>query len=165
MNNENLETALADLCDAIRAVTLGSIESAVIEAAARELITNWNDHHADDPIDEAAELANWNGAVSRPIRPAGSKPQKVPRPPLSDSIPGQLYAPNGRRVIASKDWIPGNALIQNATRNADGSLEIEWEGETQVCWDGQYTETVSDRRIFLDDQANEWREDQLYLAT
>lgn len=59
MNNPNLETALADLCDAIRSITLGSVEEVVIDAAARELIANWNDHNREDPIDEAAELENW----------------------------------------------------------------------------------------------------------
>ncbi len=52
-----------------------------------------------------------------------------------------------------------------ASRNADGSFEIEWEGETKVCWDGQHTETDAGLRIFLDEDANEWREDQLFLAT
>ena len=66
MNNPNLETALSDLCEAIRDVTLGSVEDAVIDAAARELITNWNDHNREDPIDEAAELANWAKAQGQP---------------------------------------------------------------------------------------------------
>ena len=65
MNNPNLETALADLCAAIREITLGSVESAVIDAAARELIANWNDHNRADPIDEAAELGNWVQARRR----------------------------------------------------------------------------------------------------
>ncbi|MDI1335810.1 MAG: hypothetical protein PSU94_06450 [Lacunisphaera sp.] len=66
MNNPNLATALSDLCDAIRGVTLGSVEDAVIAAAARELITNWNDHNPEDPIDEAAELVNWAKAQGQP---------------------------------------------------------------------------------------------------
>ncbi|MFZ5497282.1 MAG: hypothetical protein ACOZE5_18320 [Verrucomicrobiota bacterium] len=59
MNNPNVELALGDLCEAIREITLGSVESAVIKAAGRELIMNWNDHNPDEPIDEAVELANW----------------------------------------------------------------------------------------------------------
>jgi hypothetical protein len=76
----------------------------------------------------------------------------------------QLYAPNGRRIIASKDWIPGNALITSVTREPDGTLDITWDGETRMCWDGQHTEEWAGKRIFLDDQGNEWREDQLTLG-
>lgn len=84
--------------------------------------------------------------------------------PTSDRRLDQLYAPNGRRIAASKDWIPGNALIASATRAPDGTLEIEWEGETKLCWDGQYTEQLGERRIFLDDANNEWCEDQVALG-
>lgn len=59
MNNPNLELALGDLCEAIRGITLGSVENVVIKAAGCELIKNWNGHNPDDPIDEAVELANW----------------------------------------------------------------------------------------------------------
>lgn len=59
MNNDNLNTALTDLVDAIRGITLGSVENTVITAAGEELIRNWNDHNPDDPIDEATELENW----------------------------------------------------------------------------------------------------------
>lgn len=80
-------------------------------------------------------------------------------------IPGQLYAPNGRRIVAAKDWVPGNALIAGAQRNPDGTFEIEWEGETKMCWDGQYTEKRRGRRVFLDEEANQWLEHQLVLAS
>lgn len=63
MNNPNLETALADLSEAIRSICLGSIECAVIEAAGRELISSWNGHHPDDAINEAEELANWSACL------------------------------------------------------------------------------------------------------
>lgn len=82
----------------------------------------------------------------------------------SARLPDQLYAPNGRRISASKDWIPGNALIASVTRALDGTLDIEWDGETKMCWDGQHTEEFAGKRIFLDDESNEWREDQLTLG-
>jgi hypothetical protein len=59
MENENLNTALTDLVDAIRGITLGSVENTVITAAGEELIRNWNDHNPHDPINEAAELEAW----------------------------------------------------------------------------------------------------------
>ncbi len=76
---------------------------------------------------------------------------------------GQLYAPNGRRIIATKDWIPGNALIDGATRHPDGSLELAWTGATQICWDGQSTEMSRGRRVFIDAAGNEWPEHRLTL--
>lgn len=77
---------------------------------------------------------------------------------------GRLFAPNGCLIVAAKDWIPGNALLTGATRHADGSLEIEWSGETVLCWDGQYTEELNGQRLFLDENTHEWREDELTLA-
>ena len=58
MDNINLENALSDLVDGIRAATLGSIENVVIDAACKELINNWNDHNKDDQINVANELEN-----------------------------------------------------------------------------------------------------------
>ena len=40
----------------------------------------------------------------------------------------------------------------------------QWEGETKLCWNGQYTEQLGERRIFLDEEGNEWSEDQLALG-
>ena len=60
MNNKNLETALNDLVKSIKGITLGSIESVVIDSAGLELILNWNDHNENDPIDVDEELNNWD---------------------------------------------------------------------------------------------------------
>ena len=59
MENEHLETVLCDLIDAIRGITLGSIQSTVIDGAAKELICNWNDHN-EEKIDVHTELNNWD---------------------------------------------------------------------------------------------------------
>lgn len=87
-----------------------------------------------------------------------------PSAAASTRQPDQLYAPNGQRIAASKDWIPGNALIAFVKRATDGTLDIEWDGETKMCWDGQHTEELAGKRIFLDEDSNEWREDQLTLG-
>ncbi|MBX3738893.1 MAG: hypothetical protein KF715_19530 [Candidatus Didemnitutus sp.] len=67
MDDADLNTALTDLVDAIRGITLGSIEEAVIAAAGAELIRNWNDHDPRTPIDEAKELANWERLTGMPL--------------------------------------------------------------------------------------------------
>ncbi len=87
-----------------------------------------------------------------------------PSAAASARLPDQLYTPNGRRISASMDWIPGNALIGFVTQAPDGTLDIEWDGETKMCWDGQHTEEFAGKRIFLDGKGNEWREDQLVLG-
>ena len=112
-----------------------------------------HDHRANSP---------GRGAPAPLIMKTNETPHSPGQP---DRQPNQLYAPNGRRIAASKDWIPGNALIASVTREPDGTVEIEWEGETKLCWDGQHTEQLGERRIFLDDAGNEWREDQLALGT
>ncbi len=81
------------------------------------------------------------------------------------SIPSWLHAPNGKRIVASSDLVPGNAFIASATRNPDGTFEIEWEGETKMCWDGQYTETHRGQRVFIDEDGNQWLEKKLALAS
>ena len=64
MSDQNLETALTDLVDAIRGITLGSVEDVVIDSAAKELIRNWNDHN-EEKIDVDGELAFWDECKER----------------------------------------------------------------------------------------------------
>jgi hypothetical protein len=58
-----LEAALSDLAEAIRGITLGSIEGVVLHESGISLIQNWNDHH-DDKINEAEELVTWETRFS-----------------------------------------------------------------------------------------------------
>ena len=61
--NSNLETALSDLAEAIRGITLGSIEDVVLHESGISLIQNWNDHN-EDKINEAEELVTWETRFS-----------------------------------------------------------------------------------------------------
>jgi hypothetical protein len=61
----DLKTALDDLAEAIQSITLGSVESVVIQEAGQTLIQNWNDHH-DIKIDEVLALQLWQSRQSRP---------------------------------------------------------------------------------------------------
>ncbi len=54
----DLQTALDDLAGAIQSITLGSVESVVIQEAGEALIQNWNDHH-DTKIDASLERQRW----------------------------------------------------------------------------------------------------------
>lgn len=93
-----------------------------------------------------------------------TKTARGSRQPAVAQIPGQLYAPNGKRIVASSDLVPGNALIAGATRNPDGTFEIEWDGETKMCWGGQYTEMHRRQRVFIDEDGSQWLEKKLTLA-
>ena len=53
-----LQTALDDIARAIQSITLGSVESVVIQVAGEALIQNWNDHN-DTKIDAFLERQRW----------------------------------------------------------------------------------------------------------
>ncbi len=57
--NPDLQTALDDLAEAIQSITLGSVESVVIQEAGEALIQNWNDHY-DTKICPMAEMERWH---------------------------------------------------------------------------------------------------------
>lgn len=63
--NPDLQTALDDLAEAIQSITLGSVESVVIQEAGQTLIQNWNDHH-DIKIDEELALQLWESRQPSP---------------------------------------------------------------------------------------------------
>lgn len=58
MENQTLETALCDLIETIKGITLGSVTSTVIDGAVKELINNWNDHNTEK-INRIEERNNW----------------------------------------------------------------------------------------------------------
>lgn len=62
--NPNLNVVLCDLCDAIRTVTLRSVEKSVMYESGKALILNWNDHNKEDPIDEQLELDEWEFEIN-----------------------------------------------------------------------------------------------------
>lgn len=98
--------------------------------------------------DSATNAAAMNSADIDPLGERLNAPRKVEADSIARVLTaregihraGQLNAPNGRRIIATKDWLPGDALIDGATRHPDGALELGWTGDTQICRDGQSTE-------------------------
>lgn len=54
--NEDIQTALDELEDSVLAIELGSVEEAVLKAAKKALVKNWNEHnHAEFQITEEEE--------------------------------------------------------------------------------------------------------------
>ena len=86
-----------------------------------------------------------------------------------------LYAwsPKGFEIIGTLDTIQAVARLTQGTftsiKNA-GSVDFEYEGESEVDWDSQATirrpdDAGNDRRVFLDETDAEWLEGQLLLVT
>lgn len=79
---------------------------------------------------------------------------------------GVLYAPNGVKIAGPLEAVQGVADIINrgVKRDADGTFEFEYAGETNLDWDSQATVLDADgRRQFLDEEGNLWAESDLVL--
>ena len=75
----------------------------------------------------------------------------------------KLCAPDGTLITATRELIPGTCDLNpygDITRNADGTLDFEWCGETEIDWDGQETVEENGERIFIDENGGELREDE-----
>lgn len=76
-----------------------------------------------------------------------------------------LRAPNGLLIEGTAEWTPGTALLSDVTRQSDGTLDYDYEGETKMFWDGQITErNRHGETIFVDSDGNEWPESALHLV-
>jgi len=78
-------------------------------------------------------------------------------------MPKTLYSPTGIPILGTLEKMTGCALVSHATRNPDGSLEFEYEGETKIYWDDQQTVTRNGQTIWLDEDGGEWPASTLVL--
>ena len=78
----------------------------------------------------------------------------------------QAYAPGGALIVAGYDWIPGNAEIQDESwyLDDDGHLRFEWNGGTDLCWDGVQTQTHQGRAVFVDENGQGVDEKDIILV-
>lgn len=53
----------------------------------------------------------------------------------------KAVSPTGSPIIGTSESIPGTALASGFHRDKDQGLDFEHEGETEVFWDGQTTNT------------------------
>ncbi len=78
-----------------------------------------------------------------------------------------MYAlsPKGTRILGTLEELTARAEIASFTRGPDGKIEWDYEGDTEVFWDGQMTvKDKQGREIFLDANGDEWALDQLTLV-
>lgn len=86
-----------------------------------------------------------------------------------------LQAPDGSKIIGTLERIPGVANIQHDSfkLDADGKIDFQWQGGTDVDWDGQVTifrrnpewdKGRAPERVFVDEDGGEWLESELTLV-
>lgn len=99
-------------------------------------------------------------APETPVNSAGYEIQdQVPRGQF-----GRLATLDGRAITGTLERVYGNALLSGATRNPDGSLEFDYEGETKIWWDGQLSVREGGQLVFLDENCNEVPESEVLLV-
>ena len=77
-----------------------------------------------------------------------------------------LISPEGTRIIGTLERLSGRAEIalDSFRANPQGGFTFEYEGTTEVFWDGQETEVWDGERVFLDEEGNEFTENTLRLV-
>lgn len=77
------------------------------------------------------------------------------------------FSPEGKRIIGVLNTVKCVALISHFKENPRGSLleesddSIEYEGETEIYWNDQETFLVDGRWIYVDEDYNNWRLEDL----
>ena len=75
----------------------------------------------------------------------------------------ELYAPNGTPIQGTLDRLRGVAVVSSASIKEDGTLELDYEGTTEVWWNDQTTIQEAGERLYADIDGCVWRESQLML--
>lgn len=70
---------------------------------------------------------------------------------------------NSVEIVATRELIPGTCQFNNP-RMENGELTFDYDGGTDVDWDGQKTETApTGWRYFIDENGDVAREDEIEL--
>lgn len=90
----------------------------------------------------------------------------------------RAYAPTGALIVGSSEFVYGVARINidSFTRDNEGKMSFDWDGETKVNWDTQNNvsrlpeyrmfpsgESPVGKFVYTDEDGVEWREDQIVL--
>jgi hypothetical protein len=77
----------------------------------------------------------------------------------------RAVAPNGEEIVGTLETLQARANIEKNSFKigADGCIDFEWEGSTDVYWDTQETVTRDGKRIFLGVSGRDWNEDEVRL--
>ena len=67
-------------------------------------------------------------------------------------------------IIGTLEIVSGCAGIAGASRSSDGSLDIDWEGGTEIYWDEQRTQVDGNgARLYVDEEGATVHEDNVLL--
>lgn len=72
----------------------------------------------------------------------------------------RAFSQQGFPIIGTSDLIPGTAL-GTPERLEDGTVTIDWDGETKIHWNGQQTREDGGETIYVDSEENECKESEL----
>ena len=76
----------------------------------------------------------------------------------------KALSPEGNEIIGTLDVVRGTVRADVDLR-ANGTLNIEYVGETEVDWDRQETRTENGERLFVCSQRTVWRGNEVVRAT
>lgn len=74
-----------------------------------------------------------------------------------------VRAPDGAAIVGTLERLSGVAILTSASVCEDGTLELAYEGTTDVWWNDQTTVHEAGERVFVDEHDRPWRESQLLL--
>lgn len=77
----------------------------------------------------------------------------------------KAFAPNGLEILGTYEMCPCRAEITQGSfkREADGSIEFDYYGETEMFYDAQKIVKKDGECLYLDSDGNEWKESELVL--
>jgi len=78
----------------------------------------------------------------------------------------KAFSPTGVIIVATADVVEANALVreESFSRLPDGSLDCDFVGETEVCWDSQRTKDRAGKELYVDADGEEWTSDEIVLV-
>lgn len=104
-----------------------------------------------------SELNTTGNNSSNPGGQQTDSGSKIPGPfHFGEIMEGVDYAlfngQNLRSIQGTWDLVPGVARLTTVQVQADGSVQMEYEGETEICWDDQKTQTDSQGNLLYADE-------------
>ena len=76
------------------------------------------------------------------------------------------FAPTGSPILGTLERLSGRAeiVMDSYRREADGRIESDFGGGSEIFYDDQRTEQRDGEDLFLDEDGREWKESELVLS-
>lgn len=115
------------------------------------------------------ESAGHTGADAEPPRTyagSGASANPCANDEVAVGTPGRLVTLEGVAIQGTLESLSGVAGTTSAVRTEDGSLDVDYEGGTKVCWDEQRTlKTPAGEVIFVTETGHEVPANQIKLVS